>query len=194
MCRSLQPKSPPRIWVHLMVPVGPGGNRTACHYDGEKIKEISLQLSIFTQSVQTFAQTLAAQTTKITNIEQVIGSLLARITSVETNAASGSESPDSTRSWNVLGRSDNSTVTGSLGSSGPGSSDDNRNTTRRLDTSTSPEDEQTRSAVLLRFPCAQYLTGIMEWFNSSLENQTFQHITGQSEFTAKQVPFGQTRF
>ena len=108
----------------------------------EKINENYLQLSIFTQSVQAFAQTLDAQTTKMTNNEQVIGSMLARSTSFETNAASGSESPDSKRSWNVLGRSDGSTVTGSLGSHGPGSSDDKRNTRRRLDTSTSPEDEQ----------------------------------------------------
>ena len=48
------------------------------------------------------------------------------------------------------------TAAGSLGSHGPGSSDDNRNTRRRLDTFSGPEDEQARSAVLLRFPCEQY--------------------------------------
>ena len=42
----------------------------------------------------------------------------------------------------------------------PGSSDDNRSTRRRLDTFSSSEDEQSRSAVLLRFPCEQYHKGI----------------------------------
>ena len=55
-----------------------------------------------------------------------------------------------------------STATGSLGSHGPGSSDDSRNTRRRLDTFSSPEDEQAQSAVILRFPCEQYHTGIIE--------------------------------
>ena len=59
-----------------------------------------------------------------------------------------------------LGHSDGSTATGSFGSHGPGSSDDNRNTRRRLDTFPSPEDEQSRSAVLQRFPCEQYHKGI----------------------------------
>ena len=138
---SLQPKPPPRIWVHLMVPF-----RTMREQDfvPPRWRRKSNE-SIFTQSVQTFAQTRAAQTTKITNIEQVIGSMLARITSLKTNAACGSESPDSSRSWNVLGRSDGSPATGSFGSHGPGSTDDTRNTRRRFDTSTSPEDEQARS-------------------------------------------------
>ena len=71
----------------------------------EKINEIYLQLPLFIQNaariencVQTLAQTLAAQTTKITNIEQIVGSLVSRVTSLETNAASGSRSPDSARS------------------------------------------------------------------------------------------------
>ena len=32
--------------------------------------------------VQTLAQTVAAQSTKITNIEQIVGSLVARVTSL----------------------------------------------------------------------------------------------------------------
>ena len=105
----------------------------------EKINDIYLQLPLFMQiaarienCVQTLAQTVAAQTTKITIFEQIVGSLVARVTSLETNAASGSSSPDSTRSWKKLGQSTGSTATGSLGSLGPGSSDDNRNTRRRL--------------------------------------------------------------
>ena len=55
------------------------------------------------------------------------------------------------------------------GSHGPGSSDDNRNTRRRLDTLSSPEDEQPRSAVLLRFPCEQYHKGITKWIDNLWE-------------------------
>ena len=121
-------------------------------------------------------------TTKITNIEQIVGSLVARVISLETDAASGSSSPDSTRSWNMLGHSDGSTATGSLGSHDPGSSDDNKNTRRRLDTSSSLEDEHARSAVLLRFPFEQYHTGI-----TFGENQTFQSTMNPSESIAKQV-------
>ena len=53
---------------------------------------------------------------------------------MKTNAASASSGSGSARSWNLLGQSDGSTATGSLGSHGWGSSDDNRNTRRRLDT------------------------------------------------------------
>ena len=67
----------------------------------EKINEIYLQLPLFMQDaariencVQTLAQTVAAQTTKITNIEQIVGSFVARGTSLETNAASGSIQQD----------------------------------------------------------------------------------------------------
>ena len=59
-----------------------------------------------------------------------------------------------------------------LGLSGPmsrGSSDDNRNTRRRLDTSSSTVDEHARSAVLLRFPCEQYHKGITKWINTLCE-------------------------
>ena len=50
----------------------------------------------------------------------------ARVTTLEMNATSVSSGSGSARSWNVLGHSDGSTATGSLGSHGPGSSDDNR--------------------------------------------------------------------
>ena len=61
--------------------------------------------------------------------------------------ASASSRSVSARSWNKLGHSDGSTATGSLGSHGPGSSDDSRNTRRRLDTFSSAENEHARSAV-----------------------------------------------
>ena len=70
----------------------------------------------------------------------------------------------------------------------PGSSNDNRKTRRRLDTFLSPEDEHARSAVLLRFPCEQYHSGITTWINNLWENQTFQSLLNPSEFIAKQVP------
>ena len=54
---------------------------------------------------------------------------------------------------------------GLLGLMAQGPSDDNRNTRRRLDAFSSPEDEQARSAVLLRFPCEQYHQGITMWIN-----------------------------
>ena len=123
---------------------------------------------------------MAAQTTKITNIEQMVGSLVARVTSLETNTASGSSSPDLARSWNMLGQSNGSTATGSLGSHGPGSSDDNRNIRRRLDTFTSPQDEHahvSNTTLELRIGSITFE-----------KNQTFQSIIIPSSFIAKQVP------
>ena len=51
----------------------------------------------------------------------------------------------------------------------PGSSDDSGKTRRRLDTFSSPEDEQARSAVLRRFPCEQYHKGITKCINNLWE-------------------------
>ena len=139
----------------------------------EKINEIFVQIAklpLLMQSVsrcencvQTLSQTVASYDAKIADIEQMVSSLAARVTALETNATSVSSGSGSARSWNILGHSDGSTATGSLGSHGPGSSDDNRNTRRRLDTFSSPEDEQSRSAVLLRFPCEKYHKGITKW-------------------------------
>ena len=124
----------------------------------EKVNEIFVQIaklpllmqsvSRFENCVQKLCQTVASYDAKITDIEQIVSSLAARVTVLETSATSVSSGSGSARSWNILGHSDGSTATGSLGSRGLGSSDDNRNTRRRLDTFSSPEDEQTRSAVL----------------------------------------------
>ena len=135
----------------------------------EKINAINLQLPISHTPFRRSPRQWLLRQIKIAYIEQIVGNLVARLTTSETNAACGSEGPDSTRSWNVLGRSDSSIATGALGSHGPGSSDDNRNTRLRLDTSASPDDEQARSAVLVRFPRAQYITGVTEWFYNALE-------------------------
>ena len=43
------------------------------------------------------------------------------------------------------------------------------NTRRRLDISSIFADEHARSAVLLRFPCEQYHTGITKWINTLWE-------------------------
>ena len=122
MYQYLWHQPPLRIWGLLTVslPDLEGTGFRACTME-EKINEIYLQLPLFIQNaariencVQTVAQTVA-QSTNITNIEQIVGSLVARVTSLEENAASGSSSPDSARSWNMLGQSDGSTATGSLG-------------------------------------------------------------------------------
>ena len=83
----------------------------------EKINEVYLQLALFMENavriencVQTLAQTVAAQSTNITNIEQFVESLVARVTFLEQNAASGSTGPDSARSWNILGNSEGPSV------------------------------------------------------------------------------------
>ena len=110
----------------------------------EKINEMFVQVaklplliqgvSRFANCFRTLSQTVASHDAKITNIEKMVGRLLARVTTLETNATSVSSGSSSARSWNILGQSDGSTATGSLESHGPGSSDDNRNTRRRLDT------------------------------------------------------------
>ena len=123
----------------------------------------------------------------LTNIEQMVSSLAAFVTAVETNATSVSSGSSSARSWNIHGHSDGSTATGSLGSHGPGSSDDNRNTRRRLDAFSSPEDEQARSAVLLRSPCEQYLQELRCGSMIFGKNPICPHTTNLSEFIAKQV-------
>ena len=46
----------------------------------------------------------------------------------------------------------------------PGSSDNNSNTRRRLDTFSNPDDENARSAVLLHFPWEQIHAGVSTWF------------------------------
>ena len=90
----------------------------------------------------------------------------------------------SARSWNVLGQNDGSTAPGSHGL---GSTDDNRITRRRHDPSSNAEDEQSRSAVLFRFRCEQYLKGITQWIDTLWEESDMLacNLLG---FIAKQVP------
>ena len=113
--------------------------------------------SRFENCVQTLSQTVAAFSAKVTSVERVVSSLAARVATLETGAPSASNVSGSARSWNMLGQSDGSTGTGSHG---PESSDDNRNTRRRLDTFSYPDDESARSAVLLQFQCEQIHAGV----------------------------------
>ena len=104
----------------------------------EKINEMFVQVaklplliqsvSRFENCVQMLSQTVASYDAKITHIEHMVSSLAARVTTLETNATSVSSGSGSARSWSILGHSDGSTATGSLGSHGPGSSDDHTNT------------------------------------------------------------------
>ena len=145
----------------------------------EKINEMFVQvakLPLLIQSVsrsencvQTLSQTVASYDAKSRILNKMVSSLAARVATSETNSTSVSSGSGSARSWNILGHSDGFTATWSLGSHGPGSSDDNRNTRRRLDTFSSPEDEQSRCAVLQRFPCEHYHTGITNWINNVRE-------------------------
>ena len=97
---------------------------------------------------------------------RISSTLTARMCKFETYTASASNVSGSARSWPTLEQVDGSTA---AGSHGPGSSDDNRNTRRRLDTLSSPKDEQPRSAVLLRFLCEQYHKGITKWIDNPWE-------------------------
>ena len=115
---------------------------------------------------RTSQKTLGDSAIRLTEMEQNFNALSTRMCKLETGAAFGSSGPDSARSWNMLGHSDCSTALASLGSHCPGSSDDSRNTRCILDTFSSGEDEHARSAVLLRFPCEQYHTGITKWINT----------------------------
>ena len=130
------------------------------------VKTLSEAVSMVTSRIVSVEQTVNATSAKmasfatleqnVSTLTENVNSLTARICKIETNATTVSSGSDSARSWNVLGHSNCSTAAESLGSHGPGSTDDSRNTRRRLDTFSNPEDEQARSAVLLRFPCEQY--------------------------------------
>ena len=74
-------------------------------------------------------KTLGDFETRLTEMEQNFSTLTARVCKVETYAASASNVSGSARSWPSGEQVDGSTA---AGSHGPGSSDDDRNTRRRL--------------------------------------------------------------
>ena len=154
----------------------------------DKVNEILLQLaqqpsrtrsvSRFESCVQTLSQSRATITTKVTSIEQVVGGLASRVATSEAGAISASSvSGSPAGSWSLPGQIDGSTATRSRV---PSSLDENRNTRRRLDKDTSPDDENARG-VLLGFPCKQCLPGMYAW----LKKHSIQP-TSRKESTAKE--------
>ena len=108
-------------------------------------------------------KTLGDFASRLTDMEQNFSAITARVCKFEAYAASASNVSGSAKSWPTLEQVDGSTA---AGSHGPGSSDDNRNTRRRLDPSSSAEDEQSRSAVLKKLLCEQYLKGVTQWIDT----------------------------
>ena len=109
------------------------------------------------------SKTLGDFAGRLSEMEQNFSAITARMCKFETYAASASNVSGSAKSWPTLEHVDGSTA---AGSHAPGSSDDNRNTRRRLDPPSSAEDEQSRSAVLFRLPCGQYLKGVTQWIDT----------------------------
>ena len=98
-------------------------------------------------------------------MEHNFSALSARTCKIETNAVSASSVSGSARSWPLPGQVDGSTA---VGSHDPGSSEEGRNTRRRLEKDTGPDDENARSTVPLRFPCEQCHAGISVWLTRTL--------------------------
>ena len=124
---------------------------------------------------------MATITAKVTSIEQVVGGLAARVAALEAGAVSASSvSGSPSASWPLPGQIDGSTATVSRD---PDSSEEGRNIRRRLNEDTSPEDENSRSAVLLRFPCEPCLPGMHAWF----ERHSLQ-LLSRKESPAEEEP------
>ena len=114
----------------------------------------------------TFPKKLVDFSTRLAEMEQNFCTFTARLCKVDTYAASASNVSRSARYQGPsLEQVDGFTA---AGSHSPGSSNDNRNTPRRLDTLSSTEDEQSWSANLFRFPCEQYLKGTTKWIDTLL--------------------------
>ena len=129
----------------------------------EQIAQIPTLTNWMSRMDSQITKTLEDFAARLAEIEQNFSTFSARLCKVETYAASASNISGSARSWPSLEQVDGSTA---AGSHGPGSSSDNRNTRRRLDISPNNDDEDARSAVLLRFPCEQYHTGSTKWINT----------------------------
>ena len=135
------------------------------HFETQ-IAQIPALTAWMSRMVSHITKTLGDFATRLTEMEQNFSALTARMCKFETHAASASNVSGSARSWPTLEQVDGSTA---AGSHGPESSDDNRNTRRRLDPSSSAGDEQSRSAVLFRFPCEQYLKRTTKWIDTLWE-------------------------
>ena len=78
----------------------------------------------------TLSQSMAAVTTKVTSVEQVVGGPAARDAALEAGAVSSSSVSGSAGSWPLPGQVDGSTP---MGSHDPRSSEEGMNTRRRHD-------------------------------------------------------------
>ena len=108
-------------------------------------------------------KTLGDFANRSAEMEQNFSTFAARLCKVETYATSASNVSGSARSWPALAAS--------TGSHGPGSSDDHRNTRRRLDTSSSTGDEKSRSAVYYDSLANK---GITKWIDTLWEEANMQ--------------------
>ena len=128
-------------------------------------------------------KTLEDFATRLPEMEQNFSTLTARMCKVETHAASASHVSGSARSWPSREQVDGSTA---AGSHGPGSSDDNRNTRRRLDT-LSPK--MNNSVVPFYFDSLANNTtkGLQSGSITFGKNPICQRATNLSKFIAKQV-------
>ena len=124
----------------------------------------------FNNHAKTISESAGPVTSRITRVEQTVNALVVKmalspdmeqnvsaICRIETNAASASS--------------------GAVSSHGPGSFDDSKNTMRRLDTFSSPEDEHGRIAVQLHFQRQQFHAGVSIWLEKfwATTNQPFSH-------------------
>ena len=177
-----------RFQPPLRILGSPNGSLPDLDGTGFRVNEILTQIEKLPLLIQSVSSAFPdsewlSYDAKTTNVEQMVGSPCCQI---------GNECNVRLQwfwlrklwelTWTLM---DGSPATGSLGSHGPRSYNDNRNTRRRLDTLSNPEDEQSRSAVLLRFPCntTKGLSGSIIFGT----NPICQHITNLSEFIAKQV-------
>ena len=152
------------------------------------VKTLSEAVGIVTSRIASVEQTVNALSAKMAMFAEMdhnFNNFTARVCKVETYAASASNVSGSARSWPLVEQIDGPTV---AGSHGPGSSDDSRNTRRTLDSSSSAEDEHSRSAVLSRFPCDQYLKGIHSGSIPFGKSLVCWHVTNLLEFMAKLAP------
>ena len=132
------------------------------HFEAQ-ISQIPALTTWMSRVVSHISKTVGDFASRLTEMEQYFSAITARVCKFETYAASASIVSGSARSWPTLEHVDGSTA---AGSHGPGSPDDNRNTRRRLDLSSSAEDAQSRSAVPFRFPCEQFLKGDTQWIDT----------------------------
>ena len=112
------------------------------------------------------AKTLGGFVARLTEMEQNFSAFTARMCKIETGVTSApSVSGYPSGSRRPPGQIDRSTATASRDR---GPSEEGRKTRRRLDKDTSPDDENARSAVLLRYPCEQCHAAMSAWLARTL--------------------------